>query len=486
MEAYKLARALAQNTATQRLQLSSVEASVADLRGQQLSLQQQIASLYQKMATVLLQESSSVHVDEQSIQTLLQQLNKEIDLTRQQLAAEEQRFQQRQRALVALDEQIDQHEAERDSQLAADPLAEQARVDKENFAIELEKQTLLHAELEAEVAEKTAVYGQQKLFNYLLEKGYATEKYHAWRLRRNLDNWIAGLCRFNENAANYRMLFALQKASETKLQTLEQQAAARDELFRGFVSRVEKDIGLPELYQRLEALEAKLTVSQQKVSQLQLKIQAFASGEGENFQRIMRQLSEQMSRLPQQKLSELVARTASPDDDIMLERIRTLIPQEASLTGRIAAVQTDRENARKDLGLAEALESAFHRNGLNNDDLEFKWGLFDSEEKQIRRYMNGEQSLREILAKISAASRKRPRPAPASSYNNAGSSRRSSSGSGWTSRSSSGTNASRASSGGGFSASSGGSSSSSGTSSGGGFSSSSSTGGGSYRTTDSF
>lgn len=464
MEAYKLARTLAQNTAAQRLQLSSVEASVAELRGQQLSLQQQIASLYQKMATMLLQESSTVDVDEQNIQPLLQQLNNEIALTRQQLTAEEQRFQQHQRALVALDEQVDQQEAERDAQLAADPQAEQARVDKESFAAELEEQTALHAELEVEVAQKTAVYDQQKLFSYLLLKGYGTEKYRACRLRRNLDGWIAGLCRFNENVANYRMLFALQKASETKLQTLSQQANARDEHFKGFVSRVEKNVGLPEQYQRLEALEANLTVSQQKVSQLQMKMQEYANGEGENFQRIMRRLSEQMSRLPQQKLSELVARTASPDDDIMLERIRTLIPQETSLGGRIAAAQTDQDSARNDLGRAESLENAFHQHGFNDPDLEFKWGLLDSEEKQIKRYMNGEQSLKDILAKISAASRKRPKPAAVSSYSSA---RRPSSGSVWTSSSSSAR-------------------SSSSSSSRGGFSSSSSTGGGSYRTTDSF
>ncbi|WNJ81479.1 hypothetical protein RJE46_09705 [Cedecea neteri] len=464
MEAYKLARTLAQNTASQRLQLSSVEASVADLRGQQLSLQQQIASLYQKMATLLLQESSSVDVDEQNIQVLLQQLNKEIDLTRQQLTAEEQRFQQHQRALVTLDEQVDQQEAEREKQLAADPLAEQARTEKESFTAELEKQTALHAELDVEVAQKTAVYDQQKLFSYLLSKGYGTEKYRAWRLRRNLDSWIAGLCRFNENVANYHMLFALQTASETKLQTLRQLAAARDEHFKGFVSRVEKNVGLPELYQRLEALEANLTVSQQKVSQLQLKIQEYANGEGESFQRIMRRLSEQMSRLPQQKLSELVARTASPDDDIMLERIRTLIPQETSLVGRIAAAQTDQESARNDLGRAESLESAFHQHGFNDPDLEFKWGLLDSEEKQIKRYMNGEQSLKDIMAKISAASRKRPKPAVTSSYSSA---RRPASSSMWTSSSSSGRGSSTSSSGRGFS-------------------SSSSTGGGSYRTTDSF
>ncbi|VEB97206.1 Uncharacterised protein [Cedecea lapagei] len=458
MEAYKLARTLAQNSATQRLQLSSVEASVAELRGQQLSLQQQIASLYQKMATLLLQESSSVDVDEQNIQILLQQLNNQIALTRQQLAAEEQHFQQYQSALATLDEQIDQHEAERDARLAADPQAEQARVDKENFAAELEKQTALHRELEVEVAEKTAVYGQQKLFTYLLNKGYATEKYRAWRLRRNLDSWVAGLCRFNENFANYRMLFALQKASETKLQTLTELATARNERFTGFVSRVEKSVGLPGLYQRLEALEANLSVSRQKVSQLQLKIQEYASGEGEHFQRIMRRLSEQMSRLPQEKLSELVARTASPEDDIMLERIRALIPQETSIGGRISAAQTDLETARNDLNRAESLESAFHQHGFNNPDLEFKWGLLDSEDKQIKRYMNGEQSLRDIMNRISQAARKRPRPATASSY----SSRRATSGTIWSSSSSSGSRA------------------------GGSFKSSSSTGGGSYRTTDSF
>jgi hypothetical protein len=264
---------------------------------------------------------------------------------------------------------------------------------------------------------------------------------------------------------------------------LSQLANARDEHFKGFVSRVEKNVGLPELYHRLEALEANLTVSQQKVSQLQLKMQGYANGEGESFQRIMRRLSEQMSRLPQQKLSELVARTASPDDDIMLERIRTLIPQETGFGGRIAAAQTDQESARSDLGRAESLESAFHQHGFNDPDLEFKWGLLDSAEKQIKRYMNGEQSLKDILAKISAASRKRPKPTVTSSYN---STRRPSSGSVWTSSSPTRRSSSPSSSGGGFSSSSGGSSSSSGTSSGGGFSSSSSTGGGSYRTTDSF
>jgi hypothetical protein len=462
----KLLQRLARNT---RSELSRAETEVAGIRAEQLSLSQRINGHYQQMAHLLLQESPQLG-EFQAIQRSLDTLRQEIAQATQGLSQQEEEFQRLHAQHLTLTERAAELESQSDSQLRDNEAAVQARRDMLHFQGELERANALHQELLMEVSGKRQEYERQRIFMFLVKKGYGRPEYRPWRLARNLDGWLAGLVRFKDNHANYQMLEALQKASAARLASLQQQSDTRTSLFQNFVSQSEEALQLPEVYQQINAVEARLSSSQGLIDKLTQKIQRYARGEGEEFSRIQLRLSEQMSKLPLDKLNALVNKTATQQDDLLLGELRTLLGEEGKITILALQKQDAMQACTARVVAADELETSYIRDGYNNPRREYSWGWFERPESFFESYISGEISLQEVQMKLTSIARLLPlaSASPSRSSRSWGSS---SSRSSWGSRSPS---------------SSGNRSSSSSSSSGGGFSTSSSSGGGGFRTTDSF
>lgn len=478
MNAAQLGKLLQRLTHDTRSEYSQAETAVADIRGQQLSLKQQINSHYQQMANLLLKESPASH-EFHTIQLSLDRLRQEIARTTQALREQEQAFERLQAQQTTLIEQAQTLTEQRDSQLAANKEAVQARTSMQQNRAELERATARHQELTAEVSTKRLEFERQRIFMFLYKKGYGKAGSRTWPVMRNLDGWLASLVRFKENVARYEMLEALQHTSTQRLQSLQQQSETRTALFENFVTGTEQALKLPEVNQQIKAVESRLTASRHLIRQLQDNIQQYARGEGEAFGRIEQQVTEQMSKLPVEKLNVLVNKTATQQDDLLLAELRTLLREETNLNLVLEQKQQAAKIAQTRVNAADALESLYIREEYNHPRLEYNWGWFERPESFFTRYLCGEISLQEVNHKLTAISRWIPLPSrtPARST---GSSWGSSTGSIWGGLSTS--SGSR----GGQLPSSSGSSRASSTPGNGGFSTSSSSGGGGFRTTDSF
>ncbi|EKF64869.1 hypothetical protein ACUTQW_02940 [Serratia sp. TSA_7] len=468
MHAYELGRKLEALSEQARSNLSGVESTQAEVRRLQLVLKQQIAILYQQMASMLLKESPHIS-DMANVQTFLDKLQQEISQSRQAVQRGETEIESQRFELQGLHEEINLLENERNRQLQQSTDVQSAMQMMVKSGNDTDLQENHHNELMVETASKLTEYRQHPLFTFLLKKNYGQPDYVTWPLLRNLDSWLARHTNYLNNAANYRMLLALQEESSRRLLQSKTQAEQLTKKYQQHVQVVEDKLKLPQLYLKLSAAEKGLAAMQQKIRNQQNKLREYAQGEGETYTHIATQLSAQMALLPLDKLDLLVAKTATPDDDHLLEELRKLKREENLVEENRYQYDLEAKLAQKRVAAANELENQFSVQGYDNPIYEYQWGWSDKPEEIFENYLAGAISLKTVLHKLDMITRRLPPPpTPASassgSWGNSYSRNRSSNG--------------------GFGSSS--SSSSSSPSGGGGFSTSSSTGGSGFRTTDSF
>ncbi|WP_145579554.1 hypothetical protein [Yersinia vastinensis] len=484
MQAAQVSQYLIDLVANTRKHLSRAESDLAETRHQQLVIKQRIATTYQQIASLLLQDNGAAN-DIEMVQDLLDKLQLELSQTQQALQHSENDILRQLAQVETLRKQIVPLEHEREQLLQQNPEAIAARRDMVQLYSEANQQKINHSELLVEADVKLTEYLNQPIFMFLMSKNYGQPDYHRGPISRNLDSWLARHINYTNNFANYLMLQALPKESERRLQILQHQSEKRTSEYLNYLTEIEEKIHLPPRYQQLESLEKALVASQQEARNLQEKLQQYSLGESETFARIATQLSAQMAMLPLDRLDTLVAKTATPDDDRLLEELRGLKRMEVKL----AETQHEEEHAiasiRPRASAAAILASTFINSRLNDSRYEYIESRHERFEDLFERFLNGSISLELVFKQLNMARQDSDVPtatgiiatlAVEAILANRRSARRSSgsssSGEGFSSSSTS-SSAGRGS----------GSSSSSG---GGGFSSSSSTGGGGFRSTDSF
>lgn len=457
MRAYRVASVMEAFANDARKSRSDAEGLLADMRSRQMMMQEQIRAAYQQMARLLMQESPDVG-ELQNIQGLLNQLQREIQSTRDDLARSEVTLQERQARRLSVQEQIDQLLAERDKRLEETPDAHQAYLLMNQLQGDVDTLAHDHHELENEVQEKQREYTAARLFMFLLRRKFGQQDYRAWPVARNLDAWLARTIRFNDNLANYQMLGALLSTSERRLSAARAALEERAAQHQSRVAAIEEQLQIPLYYQRQKSSEEELSASMRHIADLQTRLAQYAQGTGPLFDAIAQQLSQQMAQMPHDRLELMVGKTASPEDDRLLGTVQQLKRDAQDIDGQIRTQELSCVAVRTQAERAEQLVQAFHRNGYNDAQLEYDWGFFNSPEKLFTSYLRGNSALNDVMRQLSAIARRRPSSGGSLSFPSTGGS----------SGSIFGSSSPRSSGGGG------------------GFHTSSSSGGGGFRTTDRF
>ncbi|MBW7983383.1 hypothetical protein [Enterobacillus tribolii] len=457
MRAYRVASVMEAFANDARKSRSDAEGLLADMRSRQMMMQEQIRAAYQQMARLLMQESPDVG-ELQNIQGLLNQLQREIQSTRDDLARSEVTLQERQARRLSVQEQIDQLLAERDKRLEETPDAHQAYLLMNQLQGDVDTLAHDHHELENEVQEKQREYAAARLFMFLLRRKFGQPDYRAWPVARNLDAWLARTIRFNDNLANYQMLGALLSTSERRLSAARAALEERAAQHQSRVAAIEEQLQLPLYYQRQKSSEEELSASMRHIADLQTRLAQYAQGTGPLFDAIAQQLSQQIAQMPHDRLELMVGKTASPEDDRLLGTVQQLKRDAQDIDGQIRTQELSCVAVRTQAERAEQLVQAFHRNGYNDAQLEYDWGFFNSPEKLFTSYLRGNSALNDVMRQLSAIARRRPSGGGSLSFPSTGGS----------SGSIFGSSSPRSSGGGG------------------GFHTSSSSGGGGFRTTDRF
>lgn len=436
----------------------ALEKKLEDMHREKMGLYAQIAINYERIATIILLESPNLS-EVAEIQSHISQLQKEIQSAQEKLQHCENDYQKQQIEQNRLREVIITLEEKREQMLQEDKAAQAALTVLTGLSKQYEQANHLHRELSQEVESKLSEFAQSSHFVFLLKKQYGQPEYKANFLTTRFDSWLAELTQFSQNYKNYQMLTLLINESTNRLDKMRDELNLMNKHYQTFVDAAENVLGLPQYRKQFDEIEKQLAISLQQISNHQNILEQYAQGKSDNFEKIVSSMKTSLEKLSPTVLENLVKKTASSKDDMLLSEIQHIQNKILVLKKQISELQAEEEKAHIRFRRMAGLFSLFMRKGYIADNIYYNLDHNRHNPQNLfLAYIEGETTLEKIQEVFNVAKR-------------------------YISPSSSSSSSTRTFS---FSSSSSSSFSSSGSTGGSSFSSSSSSGGGRFRTTDSF
>lgn len=177
--------------------------------------------------------------------------------TSQHVAAEAQ-WKQLTEQVTAANQKADDLTKQLTEKLTSDPeLQASSRAAAEGQA-RLEQATANLADVEAEAKAKLPPYKQSRLFQYLWDSEFDTERYGRRGVSRRMDRWLSRLIDYPKAAASYRFLTSAPKMMKQVIDEQQKAVKARVEEVQNRQAAAADALGLPEVHASLSKLKAEL------------------------------------------------------------------------------------------------------------------------------------------------------------------------------------------------------------------------------------
>lgn len=298
----------------------------------------------------------------------------ELDARAEQVADERQR----------LTDQLAAAELATQERLAADP-AYEAQLER---AHETERMAALAdakaTQSEDELESKGAAYRADRLFTYLWERGYGTTDYRPGGglfgpLLRWLDGKVARLIGYADARPNYHRLQELPERLREHAERLQARAEAEFERLKQFDMEGRRNDGIPAIEERLAATEAALVQVQESMTALAgrnqealAELESFAQGTDPNYRKAVELLRSDLESAPLQVLRSEALATPSPEDDVIVARLRQLTTERENRARTAAELKESAAQFRKRLSELERLRADYTRAGMDSPTSGFR------------------------------------------------------------------------------------------------------------------
>ncbi len=272
------------------------------------------------------------------------------------------------------------------------------------------------AQSEADRDRKRVPFETDKLFAYLWRRRYRFPEYRALPLIRALDDWVARLCDYDRAHRDYGLLLAIPERLRAHATSLATTAAAEAAKLEALEAEALRADGLPALddeLQRTERLvqecEARHAAAERVQQELFAQEAAIAAGRDEYTVRAAAALDAQLGREDVATLRADAARTATAQDDELVQRIAALRRREDELDEQIRDAAAAHEAAQRARSDVQEVSSRFRREGFDGDD-----SLFDGIDVPtlLGRLLSGALRSHDAWSVLRGGHRRRPRPTP--------------------------------------------------------------------------
>lgn len=315
------------------------------------SNQQTQTTILQQLARIRLDEiqrgslmDALDHTDKETLD-ILQQRTTALGELEDAIADKEKDIEQQEREREDLAGRIDtfaqevidaEHEVQ--SRLDADPTY-QAQLERarkaDSIADEAEEKATL---AEKDRIEKGKPFENDPLFLYLWKRHYATPDYRANPLSRALDNWVAGICKYENNRANYWTLLEIPKRLEEHADSVRTTADSESDRLQDLEKQAAVEAGVIELQkeldtieEHLEQLDRRIAATEDSRNGLLRKRSIFVSGQDEYTNKSVELLAGLMERYDVFELGRAVQITPSREDDGLARDLHELREEKEDL-----------------------------------------------------------------------------------------------------------------------------------------------------------
>lgn len=232
---------------------------------------------------------------------------------------------------------------------------------------------------EADRDRKRQPYDADKLFSYLWRRRYRFPEYRALPLIRTLDQWVAGLCRYDNAHRDYGLLLAIPERLRKHAEGLAATAAAAADEQTAMETAALREDRVPELdaalqraQRQLEDCEAKLGAAERGQENLFVQQAEIAAGTDAHSRSAAAALDAQLASEDVATLRMDAARTATAADDELVRKIASLRDRAEQLRGELTAAEAAHQQAMTVRGNVHDLSSRLRREGFDARD-----SLFD-------------------------------------------------------------------------------------------------------------
>lgn len=372
--------------------IQAMDQRVKESSGALMALQREQSARFRRMAEIRLDHvisgelATGLELADQRAAELIRQrgqklgvVNRRINANRKEQVALETRRSEANLAVEQATAALDSAEARVQEKLQEDPRY-QAQLEKTREA----ETTAEHArektrQAQATRAEKGRPYENDPLFSYLWRRKYGTSGYSAGPLSRYLDDWVAGLCRYEAARANYATLLAIPERLGEHASRLRQRA---DEEFIG-LTRIEVEAaeadGVPplkealdEAQEALDAIDRDIEGAENDLHELERQRSRYVSGEDEEFREAIDTISSAFEREKVLGLYEYARATATPEDDVIVQEIDEARDQLRSAGEILADRRRMRERQSERLQELEGVRRRFKQQRFDGIQSEFR------------------------------------------------------------------------------------------------------------------
>lgn len=239
---------------------------------------------------------------------------------------------------------------------------------------------------EEELESKGAAYRGDRLFTYLWERGYGTSAYRPGGglfapLVRWLDGKLARYIGYADARPNFHRLQELPERLREHAERVEQRAEAEFEKLRQLDLQGREADGIPELEERLQEIEAAMKQAQEGVAALAgrnqealAELETFAQGTDPDYRKAVELLRSDLEAAPLQVLRSEALSTPSPEDDVIVARLRELNREREQRSASGADLKESAAQYRSRLAQLEKLRADYVRAGMDEPTSAFRDG----------------------------------------------------------------------------------------------------------------
>lgn len=364
--------------------LSQTNDRLLELDGRRASEMQHLAQLRLQFLATDKAPAAKPGLDDAAVLALLQARDAAYRAVQQRLSELEGQGRQLEARAAALADQrqtltdkIGAAELEAQKQLEASP-AYQQQLQATRAAERVATQAAAKAtQSEEELASKGAAYDGDALFTYLWQRQYGTAGYRPGGgpfgpLLRWLDGKVARLIGFDGARANYQRLQELPVRLREHADRVQAQAQQQFEELRRLDEQGRQQGGVGALEEELRATEAQQAELQRSTEQHAQRnqaaladLEAFAQGSDENYRKAVALLRSELEAAPLQMLRNQALATPSPDDDVIVARLRDQTRERERMAQSAAEMKDSASQHRARLGQLEKLSTDFTRVGMD-------------------------------------------------------------------------------------------------------------------------
>lgn len=278
-------------------------------------------------------------------------------------------------ALRTAQQMVDGREKDTAAALAGNSVLKQARDEVVRLQAVVDTQSEVLGGIQAEAASKLKAFMEDPFFSHLQRTGFGTDAPKGRWIFRGLDQWLATRINYEQSARDYKTLTELPTRAKAEYEASTGQLVGAQDKVAEIMEGIDKDIGLGQARNRLEAAQQRLQERRTMISTVQDELNRHMAGTDGSLKKISDVITKTMQAMSLPTLDRLTRETENHEDELALSTYSSLVESDERLRNEVANMQNRLESVALRFRRAKSLREYCEDQGFDNGSRIFNRGF---------------------------------------------------------------------------------------------------------------